>query len=143
MLSSVGNEGLQIPDRNHGCKYNPMHFVHVFFVYNKDWNKFLLCCKQKILMKIYQDCEWCGQWGIRTPDPLGVNQVLWTNWANCPSMNKFIQAGANIKGFLNLTKKKRGLFWFVFNAMKLSLLQFYELNIFLRLLHNLLVYQCL
>jgi hypothetical protein len=25
-------------------------------------------------------------------------------------MNKFIQAGANIKGFLNLTKKKRGLF---------------------------------
>ena len=27
---------------------------------------------------------WCGQWGIRTPDPLGVNEVLWTNWANCP-----------------------------------------------------------
>jgi hypothetical protein len=25
-------------------------------------------------------------------------------------MNKFTQAGANIKGFLNLTKKKRGLF---------------------------------
>jgi hypothetical protein len=25
-------------------------------------------------------------------------------------MYKFIQAGANIKGFLNLTKKKRGLF---------------------------------
>ena len=113
------------------------------FCLQQDWNKFLLCCKQKILMKIHQDCEWCGQWGIRTPDPLGVNQVLWTNWANCPSMKKFIQAGANIKGFLNLTKKKRGLFWFVFNAMKLSLLQFYELNIFLRLLHNLLGYQYL
>lgn len=26
----------------------------------------------------------CGQWGIRTPDPLGVNEMLWTNWANRP-----------------------------------------------------------
>jgi hypothetical protein len=33
-------------------------------------------------------------------------------------MNKFIQAGANIKGFLNLTKKKRGLFYFVFNPLE-------------------------
>ena len=38
----VGNEGLHIPDRYHGCKYNPMHFVYVFFVYNKDYHKFLL-----------------------------------------------------------------------------------------------------
>ena len=26
----------------------------------------------------------CGPWGIRTPDPLGVNQMLWTNWAKSP-----------------------------------------------------------
>ena len=27
---------------------------------------------------------WCGSWGIRTPDPLLVRQMLWTSWAKLP-----------------------------------------------------------
>ena len=30
-----------------------------------------------------------GREGIRTPDPLGVNQVLWTNWATRPIKSIF------------------------------------------------------
>ena len=29
---------------------------------------------------------WCGSWGIRTPDPLLVRQMLWTSWAKLPFM---------------------------------------------------------
>ena len=41
-------------------------------------------CNKKSLSICWGFFVFGGQWGIRTPDPLGVNEVLWTNWANCP-----------------------------------------------------------
>ena len=42
-----------------------------------------------------------GRWGIRTPDPLGVNQMLWTSWAKRPCC---LIADANVVQFLNFAK---------------------------------------
>ena len=36
--------------------------------------------KASIIWKL----KFCGRWETRTPDPLGVSEVLWTNWANRP-----------------------------------------------------------
>ena len=36
---------------------------------------------------VITDCFrlFCGSWGIRTPDPLLVRQMLWTSWAKLPN----------------------------------------------------------
>ena len=34
-----------------------------------------------------------GRWGIRTPDPLLVRQMLWTSWAKRPLQGFFATAG--------------------------------------------------
>ena len=82
-----------------------------------------------------------GRWGIRTPDPLGVNEVLWTNWANRPKMRTanififlfFFSLSNKIpleclqlkKHFLLLELNLLYLPWFVRSQM-----HFYNLQIF-------------
>ena len=60
----------------------------------------------------------CGSWGVRTPDPLLVRQMLWTSWAKLPfslaefSAERSAKIGAiiflqNFSGFLRLKSGKK------------------------------------
>ena len=83
------------------------HFLVHYPIYFSREPKFgftwkIRCNKKEVLLNLF-----CGRWGIRTPDPLGVNQMLWTSWAKRPCC---LIADANVAHFLNSAKNVYQIF---------------------------------